>query len=176
MPSGKQILLSVLAEISQCQQGDESLEEVSEIVQAALLIHGSTAAETWFHVTRSGWLSERDKKRGLVRQGLGLSDRGIFLSDLFEAMTKDASIPKSVADAYPDLTEEEYESATFLMWLVLSACQFFDQLSPVENGGQLDRDATNRMIDNYRSKLESFKADPDGYVGREPPENEPGES
>jgi len=137
MPSGKQILLALFSKFSQEFQEAGALQHVSDVMRAGLLLHGSTAEETWFKVARAAWLSEEDKD-GHVRQGLGLEKQRIFLSDLFEEITASAKIPEPVRKAYPALTKSEYESATFLMWLILSSCQFFSGLASVENGGKLD--------------------------------------
>ena len=44
MPSGKQILLSLLSEYSQNQTPEKQSLEVTERVKAGMLLHGSTLA------------------------------------------------------------------------------------------------------------------------------------
>jgi len=142
------------------------------MMRVGLLLHGSTAEGTWLKVIRAAWLSEKDQDGG-VRQGLGLEKQRIFLSDLFEEIIADGKIPQTVRTAYPALTRSEYESATFLMWLILSSCQYFSGLASVENGGKLDRAAMDELVDGYVSKLKLFKDDPYGYLGLERPNSEP---
>jgi hypothetical protein len=81
MPSGKQILLSLLNECSQRLVEGQDVEVVSEQLKAGLLLHGSTPDEMWFHVDRMAWISENEDGE-IVRQGLGLREKNIFLSDL----------------------------------------------------------------------------------------------
>jgi hypothetical protein len=164
MPSGKQILLSLLNECSQRLVEGQDVEVVSEQLKAGLLLHGSTPDEMWFHVDRMAWISENEDGE-IVRQGLGLREKNIFLSDLFECMVSN-EIPDKVIEEYPNLTKNEYNSATSIIWCLLSSLQFFSQLISVENDGNLDEDQAEKLIDGYRKKLEKFRENPDEIIGQ----------
>ncbi|WP_411846036.1 hypothetical protein AAFN60_21225 [Roseibacillus persicicus] len=159
MPSGKQILLSLISEISQRKSTGLEAPSITEQLRASLLLHGSTAADRWHEVADVEWSTEGDS-----RQGLALKKSGILLTDLFEEMV-DGPIPESVRRAFPALTEEEYSSATSVMWMLLSALQFFDELESVESGGNLDLEERDRMIGSYTEKLKNFYADPNEFAG-----------
>ena len=58
MPSGKQILLSILSELSQKRSPD--LNEATDRLNPAMLVHASTAYDTWFKVEKHSWLHEGD--------------------------------------------------------------------------------------------------------------------
>lgn len=163
MPSGKQVLLYLLQKFSQKVQNEEDLFEVSEDLRAALLLHGSTPDHMWFNVERIAWLSEEDED-GPIRQGLGLRGKNIFLSDIFESMTYDDEIPENVKRDFPNLTKDEFTSATDIMWLLLSSTQWFDCLSSVENNGQLDMKQVKDWMISYRQKMNLFRKDPADYL------------
>ncbi len=165
MPSGKQVLLHLLEEYSQKLQDDEDLSEVSENLRIALLLHGSTSEDMWFNVERISWLSETDENGEVDRQGLGIKGKNIFLSDIFESMTYDSNIPERVKIDFPDLTDEEFESANHIMWLLLIAPQFFSSLSSIENEGNIDLDQVSKHLIGYRKKLAVFRKDPGDYLG-----------
>jgi hypothetical protein len=72
MPSGKQILLSLLRTYSQLGVEDPAREEATDRLKAGLLLHGSTAEETWAKVERVAWLqADRSQGLGLARTGIG---------------------------------------------------------------------------------------------------------
>jgi hypothetical protein len=164
MPSGKQILLSLLNECCQRLVEGQDVEVVSEQLKAGLLLHGSTPDEMWFHVDRMAWISENEDGE-IVRQGLGLREKNIFLSDLFECMVSN-EIPDKVIEEYPNLTKNEYNSATSIIWCLLSSLQFFSQLISVENDGNLDEVQAEKLVDGYRKKLEKFRENPDEIIGQ----------
>jgi hypothetical protein len=164
MPSGKQILLSLLNECCQRLVEGQDVEVVSEQLKAGLLLHGSTPDEMWFHVDRMAWISENEDGE-IVRQGLGLREKNIFLSDLFECMVSN-EIPDKVIEEYPNLTKNEYNSATSIIWCLLSSLQFFSELISVENDGNLDEVQAEKLVDGYRKKLEKFRENPDEIIGQ----------
>lgn len=166
MPSGKQILLSLLKDCSQRLVEGAEIEEVTDRLKAGLLLHGSTPDEMWFHVERVAWLSEIEKGE-ITRQGMGLSDKSVFLSDLFEYIVWDEAIPRKVKEEIPEITQKEYNSATQIMWCLLSSLQWYKCLSSVENEGHLDKDASEKLLASYRKKLAAFRKEPDEVIGQE---------
>jgi hypothetical protein len=164
MPSGKQVLLYFLEQYSQKLQNDEDLEEVSENLRIALLLHGSTATDMWFNVEKIGWISESDEYGG-QRQGLGLKGKQIFLSDLFDCMTSDAEMPEQVKAKFPQLTQAEFDSAIHILWLQLLASEWHSSYSTIENEGEIDLVQVEKWMKSYRAKLRAFRADPGDYLG-----------
>lgn len=168
MPSGKQVLLALMSRFSQRQHDAGELDDVSARFIAGLLLHGSTADDTWIALDRIGWIEGETEWRGF-RQGPGLREGQVFLADLFEVMTESEEIPESVKRAFPSLRQEEYSSAILVMWLMLSACQFHKGLECVENGGKLDPAEESRMVESMVKKLKLFREDPWDFLGRTPP-------
>ena len=166
MPSGKQILLSLLQDCSQRLVEGEELEEVTDRLKAGLLLHGSTPDEMWFHAERVAWISKIEDGE-ITKQGLGLKDKGIFLSDLFEYIVWNEEIPQQVQKEIPNITQKEYTSAIHIIWCLLSSLQWFSCLSSVENAGKLDEYTAERLITSYRRKLAMFRENPDSIIGQE---------
>lgn len=162
MPSGKQILLSLLRTCSQLGVDPKSQSEATERLKAGLLLHGSTADETWAKVERVAWLrTERV-------QGLGLARTGTPVLAILEALVGEEVMPERVAQKFPEISQQDYEAAVFVLWALVSQVSFFEELKSVENGGDLDVAASERQIDSYRPKLAAYREDPDEFVGRPP--------
>ncbi len=164
MPSGKQILLSVLTELSQHAEGTGRPSDATDALQSALLFHQSTAEETWPKVANTCWLSETEADGVLVREGIGLGHEGIFLSDIVEQLRMESVMPASVRARFPSLSQERYGEALETIWDLLSALQYWNQLSSVEDGGHLSLEERNLMLGNMLSKLHLHKADPHDYL------------
>jgi len=167
MPSGKQVLLHLLEKYSQQLQNDEDLSEVSEDLRIALLLHGSTPPDMWFHVERMVWLTETTEISSFTstKQGLGIKREKLFLSELFARMTESREIPENVQSVYPELSEDEYESATHVMWLLLKSLEFSSNLNEVEDNGKLDVEQWEKWKVSYRKKLAAFREDPAVTIG-----------
>ena len=119
----------------------------------------------WFHVERMSWISETEKGE-IIKQGLGLKKNNIFLSDLFEYIIWDEKIPEKVKLEYPNLSQKEFNSAIHIIWCLLTSLQFFSQLNSIENNGDIDKEAAEKLIKGYREKLEKFRENPDDIVGK----------
>ena len=166
MPSGKQILLSLLQRFSQQPQETADLDLVSDQVRAGLLLHGSTSEETWLRIERMAWLSEEDSA-GRIRQGLGIGgQQGVFLADLLEAIAEDDSLLVNLRDSYPDLGRADLRAALQVTWLLLSSLEFRENLAPVEGADDPDEEQMSRMLSSYLAKLRLSRDDPDAYFGR----------
>lgn len=160
MPSGKQILLSLLQTYS--QQGVDAIAqpEVTDRLKAGLLLHASTAEETWAQVERIAWV------RGEGVQGLGVARTGTLALAIFEALIGDHLLPEHVAREFPGLSQADYEAAVLVLWAVVSQVCFYDGVNSVENGGALDQAESERLIANYREKLALHRKDPGAFFGR----------
>jgi hypothetical protein len=164
MPSGKQILLSVLSELSQHGQEDGVNRDSDKILRAALLFHCSTADETWARVSNTAWLKDVDDQGKSIREGIGLANESIFLSDIIEQLREEAQMPETLKARFPNLSPERYGEALETIWHLLSALQYWEGLASVENGGHLDLAERNRMLQNMLSKLKLYQANPTGYI------------
>lgn len=165
MPSGKQILLSVLTELSQHGDADKSSASSSrdERLQAALLFHCSTADKTWPKVANISWLSETGEW-GPCREGMALTEEKIFLSDIVEQILEEPGIPESIQKRFPHLSRERYDEALTIIWYLLSMLQHWHELACVEDNGRLDPTVRDRMLENMIDKLRLYKSDPDAYL------------
>lgn len=144
------------------------MDDVSARFVAGLLLHGSTADETWIALDRIGWIEGETEMRGF-RQGPGLREGKVFLADLFEVMTESEEIPEAVKRAFPSLSQQDHSSAILVMWLMLSACQFYPEFERVENAGKLDPDDESRLVESMVRKLRHFRDDPGDFFGWAPP-------
>ena len=166
MPSGKQILLSLLQDCSQRLVEGAEIADVTDRLKAGLLLHGSTPDEMWFHAERMTWLSKVEDGE-ITKQGLGLKDKDIFLSDLFNYIVWDEDIPRKVKEEIPNITQKEYNSAIHIIGCLLSSLQWYECLSSVENAGNLDQKTSEKLIASYRKKLAAFRENPDAIIGQE---------
>ena len=123
MPSGKQILLSLLSEYSQKKTSAHEMEQVTQRVKAGLLLHGSTSNYMWRATDKLAWVQETDEIEEIDAdfntQGLGLAESRLLLSNLFELMTQTQDIPEDVKEVYPDLTQDAYLAGVHSIWLLL---------------------------------------------------------
>lgn len=94
MPSGKQVLLSVLCELSQGAACPPVDREASDKLRAAFFLHGSTASESWQAIDGVEWSADFDNLRH------GITYDSIFLSDLFEELTSPADMPSHIKDKF----------------------------------------------------------------------------
>ena len=138
---------------------------VTDLIRAGLLLHCSTADETWFKVDKIGWLSDGEGE--ITRQGLGFIKQGTFISDFFEELSSDERIIEIMRDKFPELTASDVEDAMFFIWHLLSATQYFKCLNSVENEGVLDTPEKDALLENCMSKWKLFKADPYDFLGIE---------
>ena len=159
MPSGKQILLSVLQEYSQRRQEEPEMHEVTNVLQAALCAHCSTSGETMKKISQIGWLSHSDED-GLVKQGIGVKKSNAFLSDIFEELIQNDEIPKGIKDRFPTLSQEEYSLSLDMIWWLLSSLQYWEELSSVENFGSIDKEEKDKSINAYKRWMENYEKDP----------------
>lgn len=168
MPSGKQVLLHLLEKYSLTLQEEGDLQNVSEDLRVAFLLHGSTSNEMWHNVDKIEWGSEYNGEGKLTRQGLSIKGKSIMLSDLFEAITPSIKqIPSHISKSFPGLTLDEFNSATHLMWLSLKSIEFSSGLSQVENNGTMDFNQLEKWLNSYKNKMALFRENPNGFLGLE---------
>jgi len=165
MPSGKQILLRLLSELSQGATPPPTGLEIADKVRAAFLLDGSTASESWSAVEHIDWSAGHwsagpDEPSMQVRAGITYD--GIFLSDLFEELTYPDGIPLHVASKYPELTPERYKEAMRFIWLILSSVQWFACVASVEDepDGKAHGDD---LLAKCIQKLHHFRKHPEDF-------------
>ena len=130
--SGKQILGRILAELSTKITDDNDMGNATQRLRTGLLVHGSTAEESYEMASRLAWSSSKDKLGSVWRQGIALSHGNYFISDIFEKMTELPELKEWLLSAYPDLDSSDFEACTWAIWLVLSSVQMFEELLSVE--------------------------------------------
>ncbi len=168
MPSGKQVLLHLLKKYSLTFQEEHALQEVSEDLRVALLLHGSTPPEMWYNVENIEWGSKRNDENEIETQGLKIKNKNIMLSELFEQMTwDDEKVPSRVSEFFPNITTEEYKSASHIMWLILKSIEYSDWLAKVENMGKMDFEQLEKLLVSYRKKMKLFRENPNKFLGKE---------
>lgn len=141
--SGKQVLNRILAELSTKITPEEGLGEATDRLRAGLLMHGSTADQTFEDVSRLSWVSSHgvvryrcesdgDDELGVVRQGIAVGGGTVFISDLFEAMMESPQLKQEMLKSHPELESADYDAGVFAIWLVVSSVQTFTGLLSVE--------------------------------------------
>lgn len=167
MAIGKQILLSLLSEYSQKKTSKQQLGKVIERIKSGLLLHGSTAKFMWPTVEQLTWVEQTpDIEQGddeVKKQGLGLKDTDLLLSDLFGLITENEEIPGNIKEIYPELTKEAYQAGTHIIWSLLKALEWSKTYEDVENSGTLDTNEKERFLTIYQKKLEEYRNDPEDY-------------
>ena len=159
MPSGKQVLLDVLGNLSQKATESSACEEVSETLRAALCAHRSTSSEAMEQILRTQWKSDSIDGE-VLRQGIAIGSSGVFISDLFEELIQNRDMPTHLRERFPELSQADYESGLDTIWALLSAVQFWKELESVENSGDFEREASERVLDGFRSWLKSYREEP----------------
>jgi hypothetical protein len=150
--SGKQILLSILSELSTKIINDNDLAYESKRLKAALLCHGGTSEDTFELLKSIQW--GKDEVNGeLIRQGIVVGIDKIFLSDLFEDIWKMPKVAENIQKKYPEMSERDMESSFLVMWLIFSSVQMFHELIEVEKQDVDLNDKIKLMID----KIEFFE-------------------
>jgi len=124
-----------------------------------LCAHCSTSGETMEKIQKVGWLVKSEDDR-LIKQGLGLKEPNIFLSDIFEELIEDDQLPTRLTERFPNLSQEQYSTALDMIWWLLSSLQYWEQLSSVENDGELDVKEKNKLLLGYSKWLKNYEEDP----------------
>ncbi len=138
--SGKQILSKILADLSTTMTPPEALPEATRRLRAGLLLHGSTASESFDHAGRLAWRSGIDGHSRVWRQGIATAETTCFLTDLFESMREMPGLQAFLRARHPGLTAAEYEASEWALWLIVSSVQMYTQLLEVERDATLDID------------------------------------
>ena len=152
MPSGKQLLLGFLLDLS--TRKDQS-GNVDDELRAAMLHHTSTSSESLQMLESIGW---RPKDEAKSVRGIATIESGILLSDLLESLIDTSEIPKHVRERFPNLSQTEFDHATACLWYLVSALQWYQQLEPVET--KLTESDRKEWIQKGLKTLQSFRADP----------------
>jgi len=153
--SGKQILLKILSDLSTRVISDAGLDEATCRVRAGLLLHGSTAEESYEKASRIVWATARDRLGELNRQGMALASGPVFISDLCETVFSMPGLKEHVLEEHPQLSEQDYEAFEWVLWLLVSSVQMFASLNAVEMTEEID---VNRWVEDmmrhYRNHFE----------------------
>lgn len=165
MPSGKQILLSLLSEYSQNKSSADQMENISERLKAALLLHGSTSHEMWNMVEKISWENHSTSEDGhpITNQGLMLKGTDVLLSDFFNLISEDKKTLEHIRTLYPEINRETIASALHMIWLLLKSVEWSKTYEDVEIYGNSDNAEREKKLENYQRKLREFREAPDDY-------------
>ena len=153
MPSGKQVLLRFLLDLS--TRKDQS-GNVDDELRAAMLHHTSTSSESLEMLETIAWRSKSNDAKGI--RGIATIDSGILLSDILESLVDVPEIPKQVGERFPNLSQTEFDHATACLWYLVSALQWYQQLVPLET--KLTETDRKEWIQKGLKTLQSFRDDP----------------
>lgn len=161
--SGKQVLGNILKNLSTKLLNEDELSDATHKLQAGLLVHGSTAFESFEKVSRLIWGSSTDDGE-VWRQGIATRNGNYFISDIFESILATPDLKKAIMSEYPKLDASDYEAAMWGIYLVLTSVQMFNELLTVEvkNDNELDLDrwiqsCSKRMQDHLEEQAELEK-------------------
>lgn len=172
MSSGKQVLFDILQEFSQKPVSDSELNSVSERMRVALLLHGSTPEEMWFHVDRIAWITQRSSTSSeSVLQGLGIRNTSILLSDILIKILDKAEKDDTYRMEFDELSIAEYKSALHIIRLLMGAMDFCSVLNEVEQDSPEEyQRAVETFMKSYQAKLDFFRKDPGVFLGIDDPQ------
>ncbi len=143
--SGKEILLSILGDLSTKQLKREELPDATSRLRAGLLLHGSTAEESFESASRVIWASEENND-GVQRQGIALANGMTFITDLYDRVFTHPELKSWVLAGFPDIDEKDYDAFEWTLWLLVSMVQMFPRYIPIERSGAIDIDEWVKMM------------------------------
>lgn len=151
--SGKQVLLRILTELSTRITPEVDMQRATQRLRAGLLLHGSTADESYEHSSQIAWTSRRDSEGNLELQGIAVGDGSVFLTELYDAVFSMNGLKDHVLKTHPDLGSKGFDAFEWVMWLLVSALQMLPELAAIEAVDELDVDkwveGMSRHYDNY---------------------------
>ncbi len=152
--SGKQILMSVLKELSTRRVPDTELDKATSRIRAALLWHGSSSEDNFRRARVLRWANSPGN--GVVeRQGLATQSGRLLLSDFLETMFEMPGMQRYMLESFEGLSEEDYEAAKWALWCLVSAPQMFSELLEVEAAND-DELQVEKWIEDMREKYDFF--------------------
>lgn len=166
MPSGKQVLLNLLQSYSQQAVNESDLDEASENLRVAFLLHGSTAGDMWFHVERIAWQSAYDESNKLLRQGLAIGEEPTFLSDALIRILDKAAEDPGYRKEFDELNDYEYATTLHLLKLLSTAVDFNASLNTVEIDSHSSeyQQSLEKSLTAYKTKLKNFRSNPKEFL------------
>ena len=121
----------------------------------------------WPTVEQLTWIEQTpDIEQGddeVKKQGIGLKDADLLLSDFFGVITESEEIPDHIKENYPEITKEAYTAGIHIIWSLLKALEWSKTYEDAENLGKLDESEKESMIAVYERKLIEYRNDPEDY-------------
>lgn len=152
--SGKQMLLAVLRELSLRKMSEDELASATRRIRAALLVHGSTADESFLNVSRLSWASDGDDD-SVERQGLATAKGQVLVSDVFERILEMPDLESFLKSSFEGATRDDIDAALWGIWAIVSASQMFAQLLSVETEDDSELDVDG-WVDSMTQKYDHF--------------------
>lgn len=143
--SGKQLLVSVLQELSTSKTETQDLPEATAKIRAGLLLHGSTAEEHCELVQKLAWIEKEDADGDVSIQGIGVKSSGVLLSEVMDTILATPSLKSHVLAQIPSLDASDYDASEHALSLLVTCVQMFAELLPVEQN--------NVNVDSWMTKL-----------------------
>ena len=156
--SGKQVLLQILSKLSTKVTAEHDLAKATRRLRAGLLLHGSTADESFESASRVCWASRYDEDGVLGQQGIAVGEARVPLVDLFDTVFSMKGREEHVTSVHPKLDSKDFEALQWTMWLLVSSVQMYSRLVGIEQGDELDVDA---WVDQYSQKYDFHFKDKD---------------
>lgn len=148
--SGKQVLLNIIRRLSTRILGPELLADATKQIRSGLLLHGSTAEESFEHMAHLRWGSIEDQW-GRKQQGIA-STSGILLIQFVDALLETQELEAHVRNSLPELSNAEYHALEHSLRVVVSAMQMYEEVNNIEvNEEDLDVEG---WVKNLTSKYE----------------------
>ena len=121
----------------------------------------------WFHVDRLAWVTENDELfSNHKRQGLGIRDKSILLSDILLRVLDKAEEDQAYRKEFDELSDEEYRTALHTIKLLMMSLNFSSGLNQVEQDDPVEYQlAVEKFIRSYKSKLQQFRNNPGEFLG-----------
>jgi hypothetical protein len=149
--SGKQVLLQVLSELSTRVTAEHELAQATRRLRAGLLVHGSTADESFECASQVAWASGYDEDGVLEQQGIAIGKDRVLLVDLFDTVFSMKGLKEHVTGVHPEFGPREFEALQWTMWQLVSSVQMYSRLVGIENIDDVDVDA---WVDQYSQKYD----------------------
>lgn len=149
--SGKQVLLQILSELSTRVTPEHDLAEATRRLRAGLLVHGSTADESFESASRVTWASGHDEDGVLEQQGIAIGEAKVLLVDLFNTIFSMKGLEHHVTHAHPGLSPRDFEALRWTMWLLVSSVQMYSWLVGIEDTDGVDVDV---WVEQYSQKYD----------------------
>lgn len=140
MPSGKQILLNKLLEVS--TERIDNTEEATDTIRAALLLHGSHSPDNIDCANQFSYLESGDAE--YTERGPAFTKSQVFISDLLFELSSIDQLPDDIKSKFPNLTLDDFKTTLHLVSLIFSALHWDTHYDSIEK--DYDEKKVDKML------------------------------